>query len=87
MRASASAPMVAPMTKRTQEGKYLTTAEAAASVGLTTAGFRGAMTRARNNGVDVRAPSHLWPDQRTPLWDATMLEQWRRMHPREVPAR
>ena len=59
----------------------LTTAQAAESLHMLPSSFRAAMSRARAAGVDLRAPRDLWPDQRTPLWDADRLDQWAQSRP------
>lgn len=56
----------------------LSTAEAAALLEITPAGFRSIMAKARAQGVDLRVPG---PDSRTPLWDATGLQAWHASRP------
>ena len=51
----------------------ISTAKAADLAGMTQAAFRGAMTRARGEGVDLRLPG---PDARTPMWDEAELRKW-----------
>ena len=56
----------------------LSTAEAAAMVGLTPASFRAAMARARKQGHDARRAG---PDARTPAWDEAALLAWHAARP------
>lgn len=54
----------------------MTTAEAAALVGMSRTTFHSAMTRERRRGRDYRQPRETWPDARTPLWDADAVSAW-----------
>lgn len=58
--------------------RLLTTVEAAELAGMTPAAFRGAMSRARRAGVELRADG---PDSRTPMWDAAGLRKWLERRP------
>lgn len=59
-----------------------TTAEAAAAAGLRPDSFRGLMRYARLGGVDLRATRALWPDHRTPVYDAHRVRRWLDSRPR-----
>lgn len=59
-----------------------TTAEAAAVAGVRTDSFRGLMRKARLDGVDLRADRALWPDHRTPMYDASLVRRWLASRPR-----
>ena len=61
------------MAPRRPASRRLHTAEAAELAEMTQAAFRGAMTRARSQGVDLRVPG---PDARTPMWDEAGLKKW-----------
>jgi len=54
----------------------MTTAQAAALVGMSRHTFHSAMTRERQRGRDYRQPRETWPDARTPLWDADAVTAW-----------
>lgn len=54
----------------------LTTAQAAALVGLPKEQFRSAMSKERKNGKEYHVPRELWLDARTPLWDEKQILAW-----------
>ena len=60
----------------------MTTAQAAALAGMSSAAFRKAMTLERRQGRDYRQPRETWPDARTPLWDRVAVAKWSRERPR-----
>lgn len=61
--------------------KPLTTAQAAAIVGIEQTSFHTAMVRLRAKGIDLRIPQDQWPDLRTPMWDAVGLAAWMKTRP------
>ena len=56
--------------------KHLTTTQAAKLADMTPASFRSMATRARAEGTELRAPAAVWPDGRTPLWDARAVGRY-----------
>ena len=54
----------------------ISTRTACQLAGMDPATFRNAMMRERRRGRDYRVPSELWPDARTPLWDADAVSAW-----------
>lgn len=56
--------------------EHVTTAGAAALADMAPASFRGLAARARAEGVELHAPRKLWPDTRTPLWDAEAVRRY-----------
>ncbi|UCN12796.1 MULTISPECIES: hypothetical protein [Mycobacterium avium complex (MAC)] len=65
-------------------GELWTTAEAAAAAGVRPDSFRGLMRKARLDGIDLRADRTLWPDHRTPMYDAQRVRRWLDTRPRVV---
>lgn len=61
--------------------RSLTTNEAAEIAGMSQSAFRGAMTRARAEGVEIRLPENEWPDKRSPRWDEAALREWLAQRP------
>lgn len=61
--------------------KPLTTAQAAARLGVTVNGFHSTMAQLRAKGIDLRIPQDQWPDLRTPMWDAARLAAWMKTRP------
>lgn len=53
-----------------------TTAQAAEHCGMAPATFRGAMTRLREAGTDLRAPQEQWPDRRTTMYRPDAVREW-----------
>jgi hypothetical protein len=64
------------------DGLLWTTAEAAAAAGVRPDSFRGLMRKARVDGIDLRANRSLWPDHRTPMYDAQQVRRWLDTRPR-----
>lgn len=55
----------------------LTTRQAAELAGTTPDRFRAVVSDARRrHGVELQAPKDLWPDARTPLYDAEALRRY-----------
>lgn len=62
-------------------GRWLTGLQAAARCHVSRSGLRSLVQRAAEGGVDVRAPRAVWPDQRTPLYDAQLVEEYLQRRP------
>ena len=71
--------MTAPPPRR-RRATYTTT-QAAQHLGIAPSSFRATMARLRADGLDLRADPELWPDTRTPLWDAARLRAWNARRP------
>ncbi|MBW3084201.1 hypothetical protein KEM60_00387 [Austwickia sp. TVS 96-490-7B] len=54
----------------------LTTAQAAELVGVSPSSLRGLASRARQEGIELRAPAETWPDKRTPMYDKDKVTEW-----------
>lgn len=57
-------------------GELLTSLQAASRAGVTPSGLRTLAGRALQQGTDLRAPASLWPDKRTPMYDAGKLAEY-----------
>lgn len=63
-------------------GELLSTTAAARAAGVRPDSFRSLMRKARLEGIDLRVDAGLWPDRRTPMYDAEQLRSWLAARPR-----
>lgn len=54
----------------------ISAATAAAAAGVSRSGWNTLAGRARAAGIELHAPRELWPDQRTPMYDAGRVREY-----------